>query len=92
MNKRELISELKKRAKVTRAEASGVVKIFFDSLAESFIEGERVEIRGFCSFYSKDYKSYIGRNPRTGQKLIILPKRLPFFKCGKDLKDRVDKI
>jgi integration host factor subunit beta len=90
MNKRELISKLKKRSKMTKAEASSTVQVFFDSLTEAFVEGERVEIRGFCSFYRKDYKSYVGRNPKTGQKLIILPKRLPFFKCGKDLRDRVD--
>ena len=90
MNKRELISKLKKRSNITRAEATRTVKTFFDSVSEAFIEGERVEIRGFCSFYSKEYKSYIGRNPKTGQKLTILPKRLPFFKCGKDLRERVD--
>ena len=90
MNKRVLISKLKKRSKMTKAEASSTVQVFFDSLTEAFVEGERVEIRGFCSFYRKDYKSYVGRNPKTGQKLIILPKRLPFFKCGKDLRDRVD--
>jgi integration host factor subunit beta len=90
MNKRELISELKKRSSITKTEASGTVKVFFDSISEAFIKAERVEIRGFCSFYSKEYKSYIGRNPKTGQKLTILPKRLPFFKCGKELREKVD--
>ena len=90
MNKLELISTLKERANLTKSEAAEVVKIFFDSLSESFIDGERVEIRGFCSFHIKEYQSYTGRNPKTGEKVIIPPKRLPFFKCGKELKERVD--
>ncbi len=90
MNKLELISTLKEKTRLTKSEAAEVVKIFFDSLSDSFANGERVEIRGFCSFYIKEYKSYTGRNPKTGQKVTIPPKRLPFFKCGKDLKERVD--
>ncbi len=90
MNKLELISTLKEKANLTKAEAAEVIKLFFDSLAESFIKGERVEIRGLCSLHIKEYKSYTGRNPKTGQKVQIPPKRLPFFKCGKELKERVD--
>lgn len=90
MNKLELISTLKDRAGLTKSEAAEVIRIFFDSLADSFVEGERVEIRGLCSFHIKEYKSYVGRNPKTGQKVQIPPKRLPFFKCGKELKERVD--
>jgi len=90
MNKLELISTLKEKTRLTKPEAAEVVKIFFDSLSDSFANGERVEIRGLCSFYIKEYKSYTGRNPKTGQKVTIPPKRLPFFKCGKDLKERVD--
>jgi integration host factor subunit beta len=52
--------------------------------------GERVEIRGLCSFFVKEYKSYTGRNPKTGEKVTIRPKKLPFFKSGKELKERVD--
>lgn len=90
MNKLELISTLKERSHLTKSESADVIKIFFDSLSQSFVEGERVEIRGFCSFHVKEYKSYTGRNPKTGQKVTIPPKRLPFFKCGKELKERVD--
>lgn len=90
MNKLELISTLKDRTNLTKSESADVIKIFFDSLSNSFIEGERVEIRGLCSFHVKEYKSYTGRNPKTGQKVVIPPKRLPFFKCGKELKERVD--
>ncbi len=90
MNKLELISKLKDRTDLTKTEAAEVIKIFFDSLSNAFVENERVEIRGFCSFHVKEYKSYTGRNPKTGEKVLIKPKRLPFFKCGKELKDRVN--
>jgi integration host factor subunit beta len=91
MNKLELISALKKESNISKAEAAKVVQIFFDSMAEALIEGERIEIRGLCSFFVKDYKSYVGRNPKTGEKVQIQPKKLPFFKCGKELRERVNK-
>jgi integration host factor subunit beta len=90
MNKLELISQLKKEANLTKSEASEIVRIFFDSMTEALANGERVEIRGLCSFFIKEYKSYTGRNPKTGEKVKIPPKKLPFFKCGKELKERVD--
>ena len=90
MNKLELISALKTEAKVSKAEAARVVQIFFDRMADALAAGERVEIRGLCSFFVKEYKSYTGRNPKTGEKVLIHPKRLPFFKSGKELKERVD--
>ena len=90
MNKLDLISELKTEANITMAEATRVVQIFFDHMAEALARGERVEIRDFCSFFVKSYKSYIGRNPRTGEKVTTRPKNLPVFKPGKELKQRVD--
>lgn len=90
MNKLELISALKERTKLSKTEANEVVNIFFDSLRDSFIKGERVEIRGLCSFFIKEYKGYTGRNPKTGEQVKIAKKKLPFFKCGKELRDRVD--
>ena len=90
MNKLELISALKTEANISKAESATVVKIFFDSMADAMARGERVEIRGLCSFFVKEYKSYAGRNPKTGDKVIIKPKKLPFFKTGKELKERVD--
>jgi integration host factor subunit beta len=90
MNKLELIATLKNEAGISKAEAAKVVEIFFGNMADALAEGERVEIRGLCSFFVKDYKSYIGRNPKTGEKVTITPKKLPFFKCGKELKERVD--
>jgi integration host factor subunit beta len=90
VNKLELISALKDKADISKNEAAKVVQIFFDSMTDAMARGERVEIRGLCSFYVKNYKSYVGRNPKSGEKVTISPKKLPFFKSGKELKDRVD--
>ena len=90
MNKLELISALKNEANISKSEAARIVQIFFDSMADSMAKGDRIEIRGLCSFYVKNYKSYTGRNPKTGEKVTIKPKKLPFFKSGKELKERVD--
>lgn len=90
MNKLELISALQTKAKISKPEAAKVVQVLFDSLADAMVRGERVEIRGLCSFFVKNYKSYSGRNPKTGEKVVIKPKKLPFFKSGKELKVRVN--
>jgi integration host factor subunit beta len=90
MNKLELTDELSRQAVISKREAATVVAIFFDSMAAELAAGKRVEIRGLCSFYVKAYHSYTGRNPKTGQKVVVKAKKLPFFKCGKQLKDRVD--
>lgn len=90
MNKLELISALQTKAKISKPEAAKVVQVLFDSMADAMARGERVEIRGLCSFFVKNYKSYAGRNPKTGEKVVIKPKKLPFFKSGKELKDRVN--
>jgi integration host factor subunit beta len=90
MNKLELISALKARTDISKSEAARVVEVFFDNMADTLAGGDRVEIRGLCSFYVKEYKSYTGRNPKTGEKVMIKPKKLPFFKSGKELKERVN--
>ncbi len=90
MNKLELITALKRESNISKAEASSIIQIFFGSIAEAMKNGDRVEIRGLCSFFVKQYKSYTGRNPKTGAKVTIKPKKLPFFKVGKELKERVD--
>ena len=79
MNKLELISALKTQADISKSEAAKVVQIFFDSMADAMADGERVEIRGLCSFFVKEYKSYTGRNPKTGEKVTIKPKKASFF-------------
>jgi integration host factor subunit beta len=91
MNKLELIETLKNEAGITKNEAAAVVHLFFNEISNALANGDRVEIRGLCSFYVKKYKSYTGRNPKTGEQVKIKSKKLPFFKCGKELKDRVDR-
>lgn len=90
MNKLELIQTLRKKSKITKQEAAEVVDTFFEEMKEALAKGDRVEIRGLCSFYVKEYEPYIGRNPKTGAKAEIPAKRLPFFKPGKELKERVN--
>jgi integration host factor subunit beta len=90
MNKLELIEELRNKADLTKNEARKVVDLFFDEMSNALVNGDRVEIRGFCSFYVKDYKAYTGRNPKTGEQTRVKPKKLPFFKVGQELKERVD--
>ncbi len=91
MNKADLITALKNETGLTKSEADAVVNLFFNEMSEALANGERVEIRGLCSFYVKKYKVYTGRNPKTGKKVKVNSKKLPFFKCGKELKERVDR-
>lgn len=90
MNKAYLIETMREQTGLTRDKAKEVVDLFFDQMSSALAKGDRVEIRGFCSFYVKDYKPYTGRNPKTGEPVRIGRKKLPFFKCGKELKERVD--
>ena len=90
MNKIDLINALKNECRLSKKEAAAIVDLFFDKISSALAEGDRVEIRGLCSFYVKKYKAYAGRNPKTGEKVKIKSKKLPFFKCGKELKERVD--
>jgi integration host factor subunit beta len=90
MNKLDLIQALKDSNNLTRSEAERIASLFFDQIAEALAKGDRVEIRGLCSFFVKKYSGYTGRNPKTGEFVKVAPKKLPFFKVGKELKDRVD--
>ena len=90
MNKADLVNELKNQNGFTRQQAENVVDIFFDTMADALAKGERVEIRGLGSIFVKEYKSYTGRNPKSGEPVKVKPKKLPFFRCGKELKERVD--
>lgn len=87
MNKSELVKALADQANISLDEATLVVNTFVDSMKDSLLEGGRVEIRGFGSFKVKEYGSYAGHNPRTGEKVAVEPKRLPFFRAGKELKE-----
>jgi integration host factor subunit beta len=90
MNKSDLIEALRKETGLSNTKAEAVVDMFFDEMSNALASGDRVEIRGFCSIYVKDYIGYTGRNPKTGKTIQVTPKKLPFFKCGNELKERVD--
>ena len=90
MNKSELIEKIAEKMNITKKRGEDVVNLIFDAMVEAMAKGDRIEIRGLGSFVVKEYGSYTGRNPRTGQSIKVRPKRLPFFKVGKELKERVD--
>ncbi len=91
MNRSDLINALKDRMGLSRKKSEKVVDTFFDAIKVTLSKGERVEIRGFGSFTVKNYKPYVGRNPKTGIQINVPSKKLPFFKVGKELKGMVDK-
>ncbi len=90
MNKSQLIEALAKKENLTIKKAEMIVNTLFGSIEEALISGDRVEIRGFGSFKVKSYDGYQGRNPKTGEVIQVDEKKLPFFKVGKELKERVD--
>jgi integration host factor subunit beta len=90
MTKSELIETVAGKLKLPKGKAELIVNCIFDSMEDALKQGERIEIRGFGSFEIRHYKAYEGRNPRTGEKVDVRPKRLPFFKVGKELKERVN--
>ncbi len=90
MNKLQLIDALRTESKISKSEAAQIVDLFFNEMTEALSKGDRVELRGLCTFFVKKYKSYTGRNPKTGEKVKVAGKKLPFFKCGKKLRERVD--
>lgn len=91
MTKSELIDALAARSDLTKARAELVVNCVFDSMTEALQKGDGIEIRGFGSFTVRPYKAYSGRNPRTGAPVPVPPKRLPFFKVGKELREHVNR-
>jgi len=90
MNKSELIEVIAEKSKIPKKRAEEAVNLVFDSMSQALVRGDRIEIRGFGSFVNREYESYTGRNPRTGESIHVAPKKLPFFKVGKELKERVD--
>jgi len=92
MTKSDLIETLSIRARLPKNQAELVVNLIFDSMMEALRADDRIEIRGFGSFKVKSYKPYTGRNPKTGEKVEVEAKKLPFFKVGKALKERVDEV
>ncbi len=90
MTKTELIDALSTEAGLTRSKGKEIVKVFFDELSNALTNNDRVEIRDFRTFKVKNYDGYTGHNPKTGEPIKVKSKKLPSFKCGKELKEMVD--
>jgi integration host factor subunit beta len=90
MTKADLIALVAEKLKFPWGRAELVVDQIFDCMVDSLKRGEGIEIRGFGSFTIREYKAYEGRNPRTGETVHVKPKRLAFFKVGKELRERVN--
>lgn len=89
MNKSDLIEKLSQETHLPRIRVDEVVDLIFDAMTHALVAGKRVEIRGFGSFVSRTYDARTGRNPRTGASIAVQKKRLPFFKVGKELRERI---
>ena len=89
MNKADLIKVIADKENLTAVKASEIVNLIFDGFKKALIEGDRIEIRGFGSLVIRDYGTYTGRNPKTGKEIQVKPKRLPYFKVGKEWKERI---
>jgi integration host factor subunit beta len=90
MNKSELIQTFSEELGLPVASGADIITTILDAMADALIKGENIEIRGFGSFTVKHYDSYVGRNPKTGVETTVNPKKLPFFKVGKDLREAVN--
>ena len=90
MNKSELIEALSRDIDVPHREAAAITNTIIETMTEALARGDSIEIRGFGSFVIKNYGTYEGRNPKTGEKIKVKPKKLPFFKVGKDLREQVN--
>ena len=90
MNLSDLIAILAEKENLTHREAESAVKLIFRLFSDAMKTGDRIEIRGFGSFEMREYKTYTGRNPKTGKEVAVKPKRLPLFKVGKELRERIN--
>ena len=91
MTKTDLIAALARKEQITEKQAAGIINLLFASFTQTFQKDDRIEIRGFGSFTVRQYETYMGRNPKTGQNVAVRQKKLPFFKPGKELKEMVDR-
>ncbi len=91
MNKSELIEALAREINMPLREASNITNTILETMSNALSAGDNIEIRGFGSFVVKEYSAYDGRNPKTGEKIKVPPKKLPFFKVGKQLRELVNK-
>ena len=91
LNKSDLIKVLSKELELPIRKSEEIVDMVFETMSKALLSGDRIEIRGFGSFLVKEYDTYTGRNPKTGEKIVVEPKKLPFFKAGKDLREQLNK-
>ena len=91
MNKSELIEAMAEQLNLPSKTATSIVNTILESMADALVRGENVELRGFGSFTVREYETYTGRNPKTGELIKVKPKKLPFFKVGKELREEIDK-
>ena len=87
MTKSELIAKVADRRGIPVRKSEEVVNTIFESMAEALGSGDRIEVRGFGSFAIREYQPYTGRNPKTGESITVQPKKLPYFKVGKELRE-----
>jgi len=92
VNKSELIEQLSAKTGVSLHQSEEIVTLVITKMRDTMAAGGRIEIRGFGSFVVKQYEAYQGRNPKTGETISVPPKKLPFFKVGKELKERIDAL
>jgi integration host factor subunit beta len=90
MTKADLIEEVSRVVEMTRKESEVIVEAIFDSIVRSLRTGDKIEIRGFGSFRTRQRKPRVGRNPKTGERVEVPAKKIPFFKPSKELKDLVN--
>ena len=90
MTKADLVEEVIRITDLPRKESESIVETIFDSIIQALQTGDKIEIRGFGSFRTRQRRGRIGRNPKTGAKVEVPPKRIPFFKPSKELKDFVN--
>jgi integration host factor subunit beta len=90
MKKSDLIAVLSEKEDLREPEAFEIVNLVFSGFTDALRNGDRIEIRGFGSFTIRDYPPYLGKNPKTGQRVEVGPKKLPYFKVGKELKEGVN--
>ena len=90
MTKAELVDEVARVVQLTKKQAETIVNIVFDSIVDSLRAGQKIELRGFGSFRLRSRKSRTGRNPKTGEKVEVPSKKIPYFKPGKELKELIN--
>ncbi len=90
MNKSDLVVGLARKVDLPLRKSEEVINLIFETMSKALLRGGRIEIRGFGAFELREYKDYTGRNPKTGEKIPVSKKKLPFFKVGKELREKID--